>query len=1110
MIKKLKYLTLLMLIAIPTSVKANVPVGGQAPLFSINGEQAYCITPGLESPSSVSSVKKFSDSLLDTAYLGAYRLSLVTDPDDWFPSEIKNNIIQSGFSPYLGNDAVLAQSLALVYHKLYGGNTAFTWPAYSTKLACGGLYAVGKDSLLQSCGALNLSTCAANSLLSYNDCRVQLSEYSSETLNWLRKPASSFVPKFVEDKTKSDPANMEFVFKLDGEEYENIKGLLSDSRFSALASRSKIDVYECEIVNQIDKDAGLGCSVNSQDMLSNNELRVKITNANNSTAQSIQIKIKYKYDFPFNASGAKIYSLDGSYTQQLLVPFSSTPDLKEQIVTIILTGQTPPPTPPVQECRTTIQDGKRIYIYKDEEISLKDFIDKCGCDSVPLEEIYKDEEVKRIYNESCGKNEVKKCEVKNINNQKTYYNNGKEVSLKEYINVGCCADISLDDVKNDNEVKNLYQNMCAANDTVYIENECGSKTKIGKAEYVLDNGVNTNLLTCQNESYVDYSHSYVWQLTMDKVLERVKKNESGAQSLDGIWNSSGLASYVDRSYMDTGIAGKDGKSINAINAGNNYCMLLTSENNDIYFPGTAIATSGRFFVFNELNKEECTNSINPGANCFRQPYITGSITAVFHTNYEKWDKDYKAAIDEEIKAYNNYQNNQTITSEQLYNIAKSNRQLLETYKMECETRSNLANYWNYNLNPELSFTYAQKVYGGKANSDVIKETVAMTKSNEAVKYWPNVSTDVDCKYTNTKGNNVNYNIRYGNVNETKSFTNIENYRVECNQTVYYKPSQVAYSTIPSGKYILSDVRYQTNPVTMLQNGVEIGYVYNVRLTTYEGTYTTSFAVNNLGHLGLNNSSNIQKALDKYKTDNNLTEISSECVYCNEEGEFKRVCDVCDPENPELSASYIYRTISLSNVNPNNRQNTNWTDTKGKAAEQRIESLSGENVTANLSNSNSEKVVTSLNSENVKAKMIANDTIYNDNTREYIEYEFNLNTKDMQMIRNNTRNTDYDYGDIVVCSNLDRSTNKSEDVSYCYVCNADGKECQSSFIDAFADSATTNVTRKNKWKYFINGKWEIGSWNDIVQKYTNLEGFEDGRYPDPLNPDAYLKKYYNWP
>ena len=34
--------------------------------------------------------------------------------------------------------------------------------------------------------------------------------------------------------------------------------------------------------------------------------------------------------------------------------------------------------------------------------------------------------------------------------------------------------------------------------------------------------------------------------------------------------------------------------------------------------------------------------------------------------------------------------------------------------------------------------------------------------------------------------------------------------------------------------------------------------------------------------------------------------------------------------------------------------------------------------------------------------------------------------------------------------------------------------------------------------------------ETAKNYSKLEGFEDGRYPDPINPDAYLKKYYNWP
>ena len=363
--------------------------------------------------------------------------------------------------------------------------------------------------------------------------------------------------------------------------------------------------------------------------------------------------------------------------------------------------------------------------------------------------------------------------------------------------------------------------MCIANDTVYIENECGAKTKLGKEDYAINNGINVNILSCKNESYIDYTHSYVWQLPMDKVLERVEKVESGAENLEGIWNNSGLASYMDKSYMNSSITTKDGNTLSGISSGNNYCMLFTSENNDIYFPGTAIATSGRFFVFNELNNEECTNSINPGANCFRQPYIDGKINLVMHTNYDKWNTDYKDAIENEKTAYNNWQNDKTVNKEQIYLVAKNKRETLEKYKIECETRNDLSNNWNYNLNPELKFSYAQKVFGGKERSDVIKETVDMVVSNESVKYWPNISTDVKCNnVSHSNGKDVTYSIKYGNVNETKTFTNIEDYNMECMQKIYYRPKQITYSTIPSGQYILNEARYQSNPVSMLHNGIE--------------------------------------------------------------------------------------------------------------------------------------------------------------------------------------------------------------------------------------------------------------------------------------------------
>ena len=110
---------------------------------------------------------------------------------------------------------------------------------------------------------------------------------------------------------------------------------------------------------------------------------------------------------------------------------------------------------------------------------------------------------------------------------------------------------------------------------------------------------------------------------------------------------------------------------------------------------------------------------------------------------------------------------------------------------------------------------------------------------------------------------------------------------------------------------------------------------------------------------------------------------------------------------------------------------------------------------------------------------------------------------MQIIKKNTARRDFDYGSFNLCRNSNTKIEKSETADYCFTCNADGKECASSFIDAFADSQTTSVTRESKWKYYINNKWEFG-------KMSTISGFENGRYPDPTNQDAYLKIYSNWP
>ncbi len=711
------------------------------------------------------------------------------------------------------------------------------------------------------------------------------------------------------------------------------------------------------------------------------------------------------------------------------------------------------------------------------------------------------------------------CEYEVRDKTPIYKLNGKEVTELEYLKAGCC-DLNPNLLKQEDAIME-YKNYCMEEDLVFFQNECGTKDVLGKSVNTIagTDGNTVVTTTCENvmsggDNYVGYTESKIWQIPLTKVMDRLNRMESGAYSnnLAGIYDNKSIANNTDKSYLTSSVTGKDNTTLSAISNENNYCMLFTSEENRLYFPGTAVATSGRFFVFNELDNEECKNSINPSPNCFRQPYIIGQINTMMHTNFNKWNNDYTAAIEEEVNTYNSWQSSGNDSDKALYEKAKNYRETLEKYKTECEERNNIKNYWTYNLSPTLDFNYKQKVYGGTQRTDEIKELVPMEVSHEAVKYWPKVSTEAKVIEGSEKGtrNDKSYNIRYGNVNLTKTFDSTENYSVGYEETIYYKPKQVTYATLPSGKYIVAEEKYQTGPIYMMENGLKIGYVYNVRLTTYEGAYSTWFVIDNVGHLGLNNSSNIQKTLEKYKNDNDLEELSSECVYCNQEGEFKRQCDVC-PDDYDLSPSYVYRTISLSDVTPNNRVNSNWADPKGTSAEARIQSLSGENVLSNIDDNKKVKVSVLNDIEiNNKTEKLAQGNIYDDSTREYLEYEFNLTSKDMQMIKKNTESNDFDFDTLVACGTGGKVTNKSVDAKYCYVCNEDGKECESSFVDAFAEKSTTAITRKEKWKYYIDGKWEFGNWTSIVKNYKTLEGFEDGKYPDPLNPDAYLKKYYNWP
>ena len=73
-------------------------------------------------------------------------------------------------------------------------------------------------------------------------------------------------------------------------------------------------------------------------------------------------------------------------------------------------------------------------------------------------------------------------------------------------------------------------------------------------------------------------------------------------------------------------------------------------------------------------------------------------------------------------------------------------------------------------------------------------------------------------------------------------------------------------------------------------------------------------------------------------------------------------------------------------------------------------------------------------------------LYNDSTKEYLEYEITLTTKDMQIIKKNNARSSFSYASFNLCTN-GKKVGKDENTDYCFVCNSSGKECESSFVDS---------------------------------------------------------------
>lgn len=645
----------------------------------------------------------------------------------------------------------------------------------------------------------------------------------------------------------------------------------------------------------------------------------------------------------------------------------------------------------------------------------------------------------------------------------------QKVDAITYMSKGCCSDVQPKffntTTEEGRQAIEYYKNNCMTKDLVSYENSCGSDSCDGTG------------------NYKSYSTSFVWQVPMDTL----KKNVLNDTKFEDINNdNTNLNHYYDETLS------------------NKYCKVVTSEENEIYFPTTAVATSGRFFVFQELDKTKCDLSgLNYNSKtCFRQPYIKGSISLYVVTDYNSWKSDYDEAVSKKTSSCGNASGSDaaSLTNSVACQEATEKVNSLISAKSACE---NNVNNFSYNLEPKLTFYYDQEYYSGSSTAKKTEsiEMYATKETDEPVKYWPNVTSKV------TKENNTTYSFESGGV-----------YENTYEKTVYYRPSLNSYSLLPSGEVKTS--KYQSSS-SMMENGLDIGYVYNITVTSYEGTYNTWFDITDLGNGGA--TSNLQKmTIEEYKQASKIdygnidTDMfKSQCKYCIEEGSFERECPTCE----ELEAKFVFRNVALNDVTPNERDtDTNWVDEKGEAAKWLIEKNSGYKIAVSeystsddkelLASSSINSTVTTLENTETDIKTNLLSGIYDDTTDEFLEYDITLTTEDMQMIKANNRKITYDT--LSICpNNYTTNSTKSADADYCFKCNADGKECESTFIDAYADATVTSITRQSKWKYFFynpttkTGEFKKGSMKTISE-------FENGRYPAPENSVGYLNTYKNWP
>lgn len=134
-----------------------------------------------------------------------------------------------------------------------------------------------------------------------------------------------------------------------------------------------------------------------------------------------------------------------------------------------------------------------------------------------------------------------------------------------------------------------------------------------------------------------------------------------------------------------------------------YCKMYCTERVSVEIPGAITATSGRYFKLNETSYGT------------KSPYIEGYRRCRVRVEYDEWEKDYKAQVQKQVNAYNEFQKNEA--KRLVYEEAKQNAVTVsDTMHVYClaqcteEVNGQVANVME-EIDEDVTVTYKKYRFG---------------------------------------------------------------------------------------------------------------------------------------------------------------------------------------------------------------------------------------------------------------------------------------------------------------------------------------------------------------------------------------------------------------